>query len=440
MLLSSTAPAGDLAIDSTGNVFVIRNHAIVRYAPDGSRSVFAGGLRDPQALCFDHHSDLFVSEGAMTDSHPLGISKITPDGKRNIFAAGLSAAAMAVDRADNLLVAHQDSIFKFSPAGAKSTLLTLPGANFIGLAFDGTGNLFVADQAIGDVGPGRGIFEVSADGTRKVFADGLDDPSGLAADNKGNVYVVQTKPGEPSRRVIFRWRPDGTRTTFAPDVAGFILGLAADSAGNVFAANDQAVLKFDANGAQSVAASDLISPDKKWEFANVLVGTETYSPEIFDAESKHIAIDLDEDLDVSSRDAQETEVVWAPDSKRFACNYSPPHAHHTSFSTVALYQLGNDGWKPLRKVAHGESLQLAQLGKGLLPRGFNPHRCLGERDIVKAQSWSDANTLILYAPCGGSSGQLDAGFLFTLQFDEAGNWKVSRVRQMSKDELEQMEQ
>jgi len=41
-------------------------------------------------------------------------------------------------------------------------------------------------------------------------------------------------------------------------------GLAVDSSGNVFAANDHSILKFDANGTKTTFASDWISPDKQW--------------------------------------------------------------------------------------------------------------------------------------------------------------------------------
>ena len=49
-----------------------------------------------------------------------------------------------------------------------------------------------------------------------------------------------------------------------------------------------------------------------------------------------------------------------------------------------------------------------------------------------------ANTAILYAPCyGRTSGELEAVFLFALEFDTAGNWKIIKTRRMSKKELEE---
>ena len=137
-------------------------------------------------------------------------------------------------------------------------------------------------------------------------------------------------------------------------------------------------------------------------------------------------------------EANQTEVIWAPDSKRFACNYAPVHAHHTRVEFVAFYQLRDGEWAALHSPSDikTEDLQLAQLGKGHLPKDFNPRRCASDNDVLKVRKWTDANTAILYAPCyGRTSGELEAGFLFTLKFDDAGKWKIVDTHRMSKKEL-----
>ena len=90
-----------------------------------------------------------------------------------------------------------------------------------------------------------------------------------------------------------------------------------------------------------------------------------------------VVVNLDHDLEVHSPEANRTEVIWAPDSKRFACNYSPLHAHHTVFQSVAFYQLRGDKWvalhSPVDDVSEGS--QLAQPLKEHLPKAFKPRRC-----------------------------------------------------------------
>ena len=56
-------------------------------------------------------------------------------------------------------------------------------------------------------------------------------------------------------------------------------------------------------------------------------------------------------------------------------------------------------------------------------------------DYLEARSWTDANTVILYAHSERNGGE--AAALFTLKFDEAGNWKIVKMHQMSKKELEE---
>src|SRR5204863_111557 len=82
---------------------------------------------------------------------------------------------LAFDGSGNLFVADRtsDTIFKFTPAGTESTFAA--GLNGpVGLAFDSSGNLFVADQF------SNTIFKFTPAGIKSAFASGLNAPSGLA--------------------------------------------------------------------------------------------------------------------------------------------------------------------------------------------------------------------------------------------------------------------
>ena len=57
------------------------------------------------------------------------------------------------------------------------------------------------------------------------------------------------------------------------------------------------------------------------------------------------------------------------------------------------------------------------------------------RDNLKARSWTEANTAILYAYSAGDKGE--AAALFTLKFDAKGTLKVVKMHRMSKKELEE---
>ena len=93
--------------------------------------------------------NLFMSDGYSGINHDLGnIYKIGPDGVPRTFRSGLNGP--------------------------------------LGLAFDRTGNLFVASF-------GGEILKYSPDGMHSIFASGLSDPEGLAFDGAGNLISSSKK-------------------------------------------------------------------------------------------------------------------------------------------------------------------------------------------------------------------------------------------------------
>jgi hypothetical protein len=180
-----------------------------------------------------------------------------------------------------------------------------------------------------------------------------------------------------------------------------------------------------------------ISPDKEWEYKCAPYYDDECASQLVKTGTTDVVVDLKQDLEMSASESSGAQMFWAPDSKRFAFNYSPVHAHHMVFESVAFYQLREGKWIQLRSPAEDvKQNQLTEIGKGHLPKGFNPHNCAPDRDVVKAHNWIDADTVILYALCyGRTSEQLNAGFRFTLKFDDVGTWKIVKMSQLSKKEL-----
>ena len=250
---------------------------------------------------------------------------------------------------------------------------------------------------------------------------------GLAFDAAGNLF-------ERGKDSIFKFTPDGKKSTFASGLNSNsgVYNLAFDAAGNLFVSEygGGLIFKFTPDGTRSTLVSDRVSPDKQWEYH-----LDADTPMIVKAGTSQSVLDVSEKMS----EAGNAKIVWAPDSKRFAFNYSPIHAHHTTYEKVAFYQLRGDKWVALRSPADasGPSQLLQPPLKDHLPRGFNARHSAPEWDEVKLRKWTDANTAILNAPCYGRSRDLNAAFLFRLKFDEAGNWKIIKTHQMSKKELEE---
>jgi hypothetical protein len=83
-----------LAFDGSSNLFVSTadnvpgDGAILKFAPDGTKTTFATGLSDePRGLTFDDVGNLFVAEVPVANTGD--ILKFTPDGTQTVFASGI---------------------------------------------------------------------------------------------------------------------------------------------------------------------------------------------------------------------------------------------------------------------------------------------------------------------------------------------------------------
>jgi NHL repeat len=182
-----------LAVDNLGNVYVVDglNYCIRKITYNGIVSTLAGNgtsgyvdaqgtkaeFEAPNGIAVDINGNVYVSEGNSNPNHR--IRKITPDGTVTTFAGkgisgytnGVSSVAefygpgpMALDASSNLYVGDviNERIRKITGSGVLSLVSTFAGngnqghvngpassAEFDipeGLAFDPSGNLYIADE------------------------------------------------------------------------------------------------------------------------------------------------------------------------------------------------------------------------------------------------------------------------------------------------------
>lgn len=176
-----------------------------------------------------------------------------------------------------------------------------------------------------------------------------------------------------------------------------------------------------------------LSPDKQWRY----VIADDQFPEIHKTSAAQRALDLTAN-DRSVPYPNDKEVVWAPDSKRFAFNYSPPHVPHSTYETTAFYQLRGEEWVLLSSLIDEDSSKdsFAELAKHL-PKGVHAPRLWRadpNRVVFKVRKWTDADTAILYVYSAGTTnggGDSPAAFLFTLKFDAEGKCKIVNAQKVS---------
>src|SRR5262245_19718108 len=131
--------------------------------------------------------------------------------------------------------------------------------------FDHEGNLYVTYSGTRGQEVPVSIFRVRPNGTRETFASGVVNPTSMAVDPDGRLYVSSRFEG-----TVYRVAQDGTLTTFASDV-GVACGLAfapdgtlyvGDRSGTIFRVDRDGQAKTFATLPPSIAAFHLaLAPD-----------------------------------------------------------------------------------------------------------------------------------------------------------------------------------
>src|SRR6266550_608421 len=360
------------------------------------------------------------------------------------------ARHQAFDGKGNLFVAdYSGTISKYTPDGTKSTFTYgLMPEGVYDVVFARAGNLFVSD------GGSKSILKFTPDGKKSTFASGVT-PDELIFDHSGNLFGLDRGDG-----AIFKFTPDGKKSTFASQLVPHAVAL--DSAGNLFVSDggSKSIFKFAPDGTKSTfATGDFIRPifDKAGnlyvlESGSILKFTPDGARSTFAVVSEHTSPDKkweyvggDEQKLVKSgtnemaldlSDHVLGGVIWAPDSKRFALNWGRGRSHNTE-----LYQLRGNKWKTLKSPDDDVHEILnkaiaAQVKKSGLPKKTDL-RFIGE--TFEVTHWVDSNTAILYAWLEEVVREtLDpdftVNFLFTLKFDDAGKWKIVKTQRVSDEE------
>ncbi|WP_066804006.1 hypothetical protein [Sphingomonas asaccharolytica] len=173
---------------------------------------------------------------------PVAMTNVAGGGVRGQADGGPTKArfgdpfAVVLDARGTLFVADAGDTGRIRKIDLDGIVSTLPGS-FItpsGLALDATGNLFVADtgaNSIRKIGPDGGVTTLAGNGAAG-YRDGpaatarFNGPIGVAADDKGNVYVADSY--NDRIRVI---TPDGqVRTLAGQGAPGFADGQSAAAA------------------------------------------------------------------------------------------------------------------------------------------------------------------------------------------------------------------
>jgi sugar lactone lactonase YvrE len=313
----------DIDTDENGNLFIADadNNRIRKVSPDGTITTVAGNgtagfsgdggpataasLRSPNGVLVGADGNLFIADrsnnrirkvspdGIITTIAGTGASDFSGDGGPATKASLFLPSTMAMDARGNLFISqsYNQRVRKVSPDGIISTAAgngaVSPDPNGIpigtysgdggpateaglgfpsGLAVDGQGNLFIADQfnaRIRKVSPDGIITTIAGSGTRGFSGDGgpatsaaLSRPFGLAIDGVGNLFfsdhanyrirkidlngIITTVAGNGNKGFI-----EGGRATASP-LPDYNYSVSMDVNNNLFVAADTRIYKVNA--------------------------------------------------------------------------------------------------------------------------------------------------------------------------------------------------
>jgi sugar lactone lactonase YvrE len=197
---------------------------IVKITPDGVQSTFATLSEQnfqPEGIAFDQRGNLFVMAIDLADPNLAStIYKFTPGGVQSTFGSieGQSFG-LAFDSTGNLFAAGNVDIYKFTPDGTRTVFADSsqfpPNNGPIDLAFDRFGNLFASTESGLFSDPSNVVMKFTPNGVGTPFATDLDRyPRGLAFDRTGNLFVAQVGVDPNPGGNILKFTPNGIGTVF----------------------------------------------------------------------------------------------------------------------------------------------------------------------------------------------------------------------------------
>jgi len=230
--------------DRDGNLYVTYSGtrgqqvpvSIFRVRPNGTRETFSSGIVNPTSMAVDPSGRLYVSsrfEGT--------VYRVNDDGSTEPFAHDLGVACGLAFAPDGMLFVGDRSgtIFRVDPSGHATTFATLPASvAAFHLAIGPDRVLYVTGPTLSSYDP---LYRIDPDGTVGTAYARFGRPQGLAFDGTGTLFVVEALAGSSG---LYRVPPAKDPELVLAGPA--LVGVAFDPDGNVVVASNDVAYRLPA--------------------------------------------------------------------------------------------------------------------------------------------------------------------------------------------------
>jgi len=248
--------------DNSGNMYIGENSGRISVLAAGASAatILATGFGPVNQVALDGSNNVYLADGAHIWKIPAG------GGTPVTLGSFSSPVSVAVGPDGNLYVGdknYADGLYQVSPTGSVLGRLQTSESPGVGsptnLAFDGSGNLVVADNYWTVLLAGQAVPGF----TLNVYTNGLSGISFLAIDPSGNIFLSDNNG-------IQRYTPGNRSLITITSVSAD--GLMTDANFNLYYADGHNIYKMSLNGYQSLALPSGLSVDAN---SGVISGTPT---------------------------------------------------------------------------------------------------------------------------------------------------------------------